>query len=300
MTQKQENTGVFYVLLGAAMWGIFPVLINKGTQNIHPVIFAAVTTLLAACGCFFYALAKGDLKELKNRKAYSSLIMITLCVVIIPYLLFFTGSKMTNGLNSSMLLMSEIIFTLIVTAIVGEKTTIEKLIGAMGIFFGACFMLYKGSFSLNLGDLLIIASTITYPIGNFYTKKALNHVSPSTILFIRFALGGIVIFIIAILVSPINNVFTEVKDNFFLVLFTGFVLLGIGKVIWYEGLKRLDISKAISIGMTFPLFSLILLIGYFKETPSVNQCIGISIMLIGIFFSIKRTSVNPSLTRYAK
>ncbi len=299
ISKKQEKIGVAFVLSSAAMWGIFPILVNRGTQHIHPIMFAAFTTLLAACGSFIYALFRGELHELTKKESYSSLIMITLCIVIIPYILFFTGSRMTNGLNSSMLLMSEIIFTLIVTSIIGEKTTIEKLIGALGILIGAGFMLYKGSFSLNIGDLLIIVSTITYPIGNFYTKKAMNVVSPSIILFVRFALGGAVIFILALFISPVANLSNVIENNWGLILFTGLILLGIGKVAWYEGLRRLDISKAISLGMTFPFFSLLILICYFKETPSFNQCMGTLIMLAGTYFSAKRHSVDPSLTKYA-
>ncbi|HXW68825.1 MAG TPA: DMT family transporter, partial [Dissulfurispiraceae bacterium] len=87
--------------------------------------------------------------------------------------------------------------------------------------------------------------------------------------------------------------------NWPLLFFTGLVLLGIGKIMWYEALGRLDISKAISLSMTFPLFSLILLIGIFKETVSSYQWIGIVIMMLGVFFSIKRPSVDPGLTKYA-
>lgn len=300
MFKKKEKSGAMYVLAGAAMWGIFPIVTNKGTQHINPIVFAAVSTLLAGIASFVYVAASGKVKELAGRKAYSSMIMITLCVVVIPYLLFFTGTSMTSGINSSMLLMSEIIFTLIVTGLIGEKTTILKLLGAMSVFFGACCILYKkGSIQLNEGDMLIIASTITYPIGNFYTKKALNYVSPATILFVRFTLGGIIISLVALMVSPVWNLTYVITEEWGVLLFTGLFLLGIGKVIWYEGLKRLDISKAISLGSTFPLFSIIFLTFYYGEIPNAIQWAGICIMLAGIYFSLKRKSVDPSLTRYA-
>ena len=77
------------------------------------------------------------------------------------------------------------------------------------------------------------------------------------------------------------------------------MLLGIQNIAWYEGLKRLDISKAVSLTMTFPLFSLLVLIAVFKEVPSITQWIGIAIMAIGVYFSIKRSSVDPALTKYA-
>jgi len=64
--------------------------------------------------------------------------------------------------------------------------------------------------------------------------------------------------------------------------------------------KKLDISKAISLGMTFPIFSLIVLIGIFKETISTYQWIGVIIMMVGVYFSIKRPSTDPALTKYSK
>ena len=225
--------------------------------------------------------------------------MITICIVIVPYILLFIGASKTSGVNTSVLLLSEIIFTLIFTHFIGEKTTGYKLMGAGGVFIGALFILYNGSFQLNIGDILIIISTITYPIGNFYAKKALNVVSPAIILFTRFLLGGLFILGFALIVEPNVN-FGEIISNYWLyILFSGLILLGIGKVIWYEGLKRVDISKAISLTMTFPLFSLLVLVAIFKESVSIYQWIGIIIMMIGVFFSIKRPSVDPQTTKYA-
>lgn len=299
MTKQEEKIGVIFALTGAAMWGIFPVLVNYGTQNMPPIMFAAITTLLAALGSFIYAALKGKLYELKNKKAYFSLLMVTLCIVVIPYILFFIGSSKTSGINSSLLLLSEIIFTLLFTPLIGEKTTTKKLIGAICVFIGAILILSNGTFALNTGGILIILSTATYPIGNFYAKKTLNYVSPAIILMVRFFLGGFFILFFALLAESQSNITETIFQNWEIVLFTGLVLLGIGKVIWYEGLKRLDISKAISLNMTFPLFSLIVLIVFFKEIPSIFHWVGILIMAVGVYFSIKRKSTNPALTKYA-
>jgi drug/metabolite transporter (DMT)-like permease len=298
MTAGEEQKGVILALVSAALWGIFPVMVNRGSHYIPPLTFAAISTLLAAFGSFIYAAIKGDLHELRIKEAYSSLLMVTLCIVIIPYVLFFIGSSKTSGVNTSMLLLSEIIFTLVFTPLIGEKTTPEKLIGASGVFAGALLMLYNGTLQMNVGDIMVIASTATYPIGNFYAKKALYQVSASIILFVRFSLGGLFMLLLAALVRTQAGVFDIVVSDWPMLLLTGFILLGAGKVIWYEALGRLDISKAISLGMTFPLFSLIVLIGIFKETVTRYQWIGIAVMLLGVFFSIRRSSVDPSLTKY--
>jgi drug/metabolite transporter (DMT)-like permease len=298
MTFKRENKGVLLALISAALWGIFPVMVNRGSRSIPPLTFAAISTLLAAFGSFVYTALKHRLWELKKKEAYVSLLMITVCIVIIPYTLLFLGSSMTSGINTSLLLLSEIIFTLLFTPLIGEKTTMEKLIGAAGVFIGALLILYNGIFRLNTGDIMVIASTATYPIGNFYAKKALNQVSPSIILFVRFLLGGLFMLPIALFAEGQSLVTAVIYTDWPILLFTGLILLGVGKIIWYEALNRLDISKAISLGMTFPLFSIIILIGIFKEPVSRYQWTGIGIMMVGVFFSVRRLSVDPGLTKY--
>jgi drug/metabolite transporter (DMT)-like permease len=293
---RQERYGVALALMGAALYGIFPVVVNRGSRHLAPLTFAAVSTLLAAGGSFVYTALQGRLGELKKKEAYSSLLMVTLCIVIIPYVLFFIGSSTTSGINTSFLLLSEAVFTLLFTPLIGEKTTSQKLAGAVGVLIGAGLILYNGEFRLNTGDVMIIASTITYPVGNFYAKKALFRVSPSTILLVRFSIGGLVILLLALLTESFSV--DRVAHEWPLLLFNGLVLLGVGKIIFYEALGRLDISKVISLSMTFPLFSLVLLIGLFRESISHYQWIGIAVIMIGVLFSVRRPSTDPKLTRY--
>jgi drug/metabolite transporter (DMT)-like permease len=295
---RQERTGVMLALMSAALYGIFPVVVNRGSRHLMPLTFAAVSTLLAATGSFIYAALQGKLCELKKKEVYSSLLMVTLCIVIIPYVLFFIGSSKTSGVNTSFLLLSEAVFTLIFTPLIGEKTTFEKLAGAIGVLIGSGLIVYNGGFRLNAGDVMVIASTVTYPIGNFYAKRALVQVSPSTILLVRFSLGGVFMLLLAIITESHST--TMILREWPLLLFTGLVLLGVGKILFYEALGRLDISKAISLGMTFPLFSLILLIGAFNESISRYQWVGIAVMMIGVLFSARRPSTDPKLTKYSE
>ncbi|MFH1425918.1 MAG: DMT family transporter [Candidatus Kerfeldbacteria bacterium] len=299
-TKKEQPLGVTMVLLNAVLWGMFPVVVNFGAKEIAPITFAALSALCAGAGFIVYAAVTRSFHELKDRRAYVPLLAGTLFVIVVPYTLFYTGTSMTSGVNSSMLLLAEIIFTLVFTHFIGEKTTRLKVLGAGGVLFGSLFILYNGSFSLNLGDLLIIASTVTYPIGNFYGKRALNYVSPATILFMRYTLGGLFISALALLFEPHAEWGSIVTEYWWIILVTGLLLFGVTKVIWYEGLKRLDISKAISLGMTFPVFSLVALLLFFNETISLYQWIGIIIMLSGVYFSIRRPSVDLRKTRYAE
>ena len=296
MIKTRENFAVSLVFLESILWGLFPVFVNFGTKSIPPFTFAALTTLIAAIVGFFYAVINKRLGELKNKKGFLNLIFVALFIVIIPYSLLFIGSKHTSGFNTSVLLLSEIIFMLIFTHFFGEKTTILKLAGSLTIFFGAILILFNGNIIINWGDILIILSTFTYPIGNFYSKKALNIYHPSNILFIRFLIGGLFLLLLALIFEPINFNFST--QQWGIILFTGLILLAVTKIIWYQALKVLDISKAISLAMTFPLYSILALVIFFDESISIYQGLGVIIMMIGVYFALKRKSVDPKLTKY--
>jgi drug/metabolite transporter (DMT)-like permease len=295
---KPETTGVILAFLAAAFATLFPIVVSKGVQTIPAVTFAGLSVLLAATAAFVYAIFQERLHELKYKKAYRSLLLVAFCIVIIPYLLLFIGAKSTSGINTSILLLSEIIFTIIFTHFIGETTTLYKILGAGNIFIGALFILFHGSFALHSGDLLIIASTALYPIGNFYAKRALNTVSPAIVLFTRFLLGSIFLLLLARLIEPTAHPIQIFFQHPWLILFNGLVILGLGKVIWYEAFQRLDISKAISLIMTYPLFSVLVLVLFFHEKISLPQLVGVAFMLVGVYFSIRRQSVQPHLTKY--
>jgi len=168
---REERIGVVAVLTHAALWGMYPLVLHRGTQVIPPLLFISSSILLASIVIFIYAAVRGTLSELKRKEAYRTLLLVTLFIIIIPFSLVALGAGKTSGLNTSMLLLAELIFTIIFTHFIGERTTRLKLIGAGGICAGAVLLLYQGGGRPSVGDALVIASTVTYPVGNFYTTK---------------------------------------------------------------------------------------------------------------------------------
>lgn len=297
--QKKETTGIIFLLTQSVLWGIFPIMINNGTKYIDPLFYAGISTLFASLTCFIYVVLSKNTKDLLNIKSYPYVLLVTLLIIIIPYSLFFIGASKTSGINTSLLLLSEIIFTLIITPFFGEKSSFYKILGAGGIFLGASCILYNGNLKINTGDILIILSTLCYPFGNFFAKKALNLISPSAILFFRSFIGGLIILLISHFVSPDLEKIKTIATNLPIILLSGSILMAASGILFYEGLKRLDISKTISLVMTFPISSLFILIFVTKENISIYKWIGIIFMATGVYFTIKRKSTDPKLTKYA-
>lgn len=296
---SSEKIGVSTGLIAAMLWGLFPVLVKQGTTTIPPITFAAIAVGFAAIAAFLYSAYKGSLKELNQWHVYKYVAAIAVCIIVLPYTLLSIGSIYTSGTNTSILLLAEIIYTVIFTHFIGEPTTKLKLYGAGGVFIGAVFILYNGTFTLNFGDVLVLLSTATYPIGNFFSKKALHYLSNSSLLFLRSIIAFIFFIAIARFFEPEAVVTTIVAENFWLLLVVGGLLMGLSKILTYESLRHLDISKFIAIAMTFPVSSIIVLILFYGEKITLYHGIGGFFIALGVYFTVKRSSVDSSQTKYA-
>jgi O-acetylserine/cysteine efflux transporter len=251
-----------------------------------PILFAGLSILLASIFLFIHTAITSSLRDIFNRKALPYIVAVTFLIIIIPSIFIFTGTKMTSGVNTTILLQTEVFFTFIFVALFfRENITLRRIIGALIIVIGTTIILYNGTFYLNWGDLLIILGVMFFPFGNMAAKKALAIVPSNVILLLRSFFGGIVLIIFSILVEDsAAEILPAVQNHIFYIAVNGIVIMYISKVLWYEGLKRIDISKAIPIAMSFPAFSLLFLYIFINEVPSVYQWIGIALTMLGVGF----------------
>ncbi len=289
-----ENRGAILVLLSAITVGLFPVLVHFGVQSVPPLALAFTTHLCALVGAIIYALFKSSLKELYNLKNLGKLFLIALTIIVLPLSLFYVGASLTSGVNTSALTLSEIFFTVLFAQFWGEQLTKNKVLGATAILFGAILLVYHRGGIWQVGDFIILFSTITYPIGNFLQKKILKEISPASLLVGRLALAVPVLFVMYILSNEIVQ-WNLVWQNHWLMIFViGLVNAALGKILWFEGLKTLDITTGVSLVMTFPLFSVLFLWLSGTETISMKQLLGIGIMLVGVYFALRPASKKLS------
>ena len=66
------------------------------------------------------------------------------------------------------------------------------------------------------------------------------------------------------------------------------VLIGVGTVLYYEGLKRIKAAQVGALELSTPLFAAVL--GFFVLSESITglQVVGIILLIVGIFFLSKK------------
>lgn len=283
------------VFLSALALGLFQVLVHVQVQSIPPLALLFITNVCALGGATVYGLYQGTLGELWNKKYLTTLSLIALTIIVVPLSLFYIGASLTSGVNASALTLSEIIFTVLFAQFWGERLTKNKVLGALAILFGALLLLYHHEGAWHIGDFIIVFSTITYPIGNFLQKKILTEISPASLLFGRLVLAVPILWILYLLSNETVRWNLVWHNHWLVILIMGLVNAVIGKILWFKGLKTIEVTTGVSILMTFPLYSVLFLWLSGAESISMKQLLGIGIMLIGVYYTLRLTPKKSSL-----
>lgn len=286
--RSQETIGTITILIVAVFWGMFPILVNKGSQHFQPLFFGATSIITGGFTALILSFIKKDLHNIFNRKALPWAIGVAIFTSTLSYGLMFVGSKLTSGINTSALMLSEIIFTILITPFFGEKTTLNKILGGILVLSGALVILFKGG-ELNLGDFIIIICTVFLPFGNHFGKKALEHISPENLLALRYLFSGTFLLLMSFIFEDSDKMIPSLTNFWPYVALNGILFLGLVNTLWYKGLKKLPISKAVFLLMTYPIFSLIFLVLFYQEIPNNFQIIGVLVIVAGAYFSSKIT-----------
>jgi drug/metabolite transporter (DMT)-like permease len=283
-----EKRGIVFVLLQAVLAGVFPLVINISTKVMPPVLFAGLSVLTASVCFFVYTFFRHDFRQLLNKEAIGLSLRVTFFIIILPSVFIFSGTRLTSGINTAILLQAEVLFTFIIAEIFLRRTehiTFRRVLGAIVIVMGTTLILYNGSFDLNFGDILIILGTLFYPVGNIAAKKAMKLVHTNIVLFFRSFIGGLALVLLSILFeNSINQIIPSVTNYFHLILMNGILVMFLSKALWYKGLKRIELTKAIPLAMSYPVFSLIYIFIFLREIPNIYQIAGLLLTMMGVGF----------------
>ncbi len=268
---SSEKQGEIYIYFEAILWGLFPVLSKLTFNSISPM-FSLGLSLFLSLFYFFPAVAKKNKwAELKVKKAWLPIMLSTLICGIGFYILLYQGTALSHPSNVSILLLFEVFSTIVIFKLWGKESLSKReLIGSMLIVFAACIVLFPGSFQINKGDILIIIAVIVVPLGNYYNKIAMSYISADSILLVRNAISAILILLLASYLETSPNLL-EIKQSAILLLINGVLILGYSKVLWLEGIHRLQISKAISISCLFPVITMLASYLLLANPPTVWQ-----------------------------
>ena len=283
-----KHFGVIVILLASIMWAIEPVLVKLSYQNsdfLHTSAIRAVFAVLTAC-VYLLLTRKSPLKV--TSKQLPPLIYIAIIGTLVADFLYYIALTQVPVINAVILGHLQTIFIIILAFffLKSDKLTTFDYLGISFLILSAFLVTTKtleNLFALRfgtIGDLIVLSATVTWATASIVMKKYINTMDAGIITFYRFIFASLFFITYLGMISSLSIA------NIYQVLIG--VIIGIGTILYYEGLKRLKAAQVSALELSTPFFAAVLGFFILNETITLLQILGISLLFVGVYFISKK------------
>lgn len=270
------------------MWALEPILAKLSYETSDFLHTSAIRALVAALTAFIYiALTrKSDLRV--TRQQLSPLIYIALVGTLVADFMYFVALSQIPVINAVVIGHMQPIFIIALGFFLLKKDALTKF-----DYLGICLLMISGLlvttrtienfFALRfgtLGDLIVLSATIAWSTSAIVMKKYLTMMNAGAITFYRFFFPSLVF---AAYLGLTSSLFI---DNIYQVAIG--VIIGIGTILYYEGLKRLKAAQVSGLELSTPFFAALLAFLFLNEFITGMQTIGIMLLFGGVYLISKK------------
>jgi len=283
-----KHLGVVTILLASIMWAIEPILAKLSYENSDFLHTSAIRAIVAALTAFLYIVLtrKSPLKV--TRQQLSPLIYIAIVGTLVADFMYFFALSQVPVINAVILGHMQPIFIIALGFFLLKSDTLTKF-----DYLGISLMIIAGllvttrtienlfAFRFGtLGDLIVLSATIAWATSAIVMKKYLTAMNAGVITLYRFFFPALIFTMYLGLTSSL------IITNIYEVLIG--VIIGIGTILYYEGLKRLKAVQVSGLELSTPFFAAILAFLFLNEFITGMQIIGIALLFVGVYFISKK------------
>ena len=279
-----KRVGVFSVIGASLMWALEPIVAKLAYQNADFLQTSAIRAIVVALTAGLYVLfvKKGQFRVAKNQ--IPKLVYLGIAGTVIADLLYFFALTKIPVVNAVLIGHMQPIFIILIGYFVlkEEKLTRADYVGIIVMMAGGILVTTRTFKNLSLfqigtmGDSLLLFATFGWATGAIVMRKYLKNLDAGVLTFYRFFIASIVFTIYLLSTSSI------ILSNMYQVLVG--VLVGIGTILYYEGLKRIKAAQVSALELSTPFFAALFGFLILGEIVTMMQILGIIFLLIGVYF----------------
>jgi drug/metabolite transporter (DMT)-like permease len=283
-----KRFGVIIILLASILWAIEPIFVKLSYQNsdfLHTSAIRAIFALLTAA-IYLLITRKSPIKI--SKKQLPPLLYIAIVGTLIADFMYYVALSQVPVVNAVILGHMQTIFIIVLAFFFLKSDKLTKF-----DYIGICLLITSGLLVTTktfenlvtlhfgtIGDLIVLSATIAWATGSIVMKRYINSMNAGIITFYRFIFAAFFFIIYLGLTSSLAIA------NIYQVLIG--IIIGIGTIMYYEGLKRLKAAQVSALELSTPFFAAIL--GFFILNESVTplQISGIALLFVGVYFISKK------------
>lgn len=260
---KNNTKSIILSLLVMALWGsLFPMIklgytaLEINSKSVPDILMFASYRFIIG-GFVVSAFSFFRREKIANPKVKNILYIVIMGFfsIVLHYAFTYIGLSTTDSSKTALIKQSGALIYVCFAFLFfkNEKFNILKIIGAIIGFSGIVAINYNhNGIRFATGDILIIGASICTVIANVISKKSVEGNSPYWITGISQLFGGIVLFIVAIIMGADMLQF----NNTAILIFAYICIASIASyTLWYYVLRNNSLSKMFIIKFAEPLFA---------------------------------------------
>lgn len=278
------------ITLLCLIWGYLWVIIKLSLQTFPPFLFSSLRLVFGALSLLILQVILRK-SILPNKDEWGKLTIASLLLC----LGFYGGSTfgmqyVGSGISAVLVYTMPIIIGVLAHYFLNERLTFKKIAGLILGTIGLLCILWPElhNFHLNktlFGEFLLIFAALSWAGSTVYIKKYLASYDKIKLTLWQMLIGGILMFVIAIITEPVRGLHWNTSTNIIYVLYSSVLGTGVAFVVWNWIISKIDASVASISIMSVPLLGL--LFGHLQlhEPLHSNILLGAAFICLGIVFS---------------
>lgn len=218
--------------------------------------------------------------------------MVLMGGVLYPWL-FLAALARTSAANTSLLIATNPIATLLLSPLVGERLGRGRVAGGLLAFAGAVLVISKGDLAalvalrVDAGDLLALAAAGCWAVFNLSSRLVVSRVPPATVNLAVFAGGAIALLVLASGEDPLGQLTHASVGG--LAALAGMALLSsvLAGQLFLLGVRSAGVGRAVTFIYLVPVLTAVLSVRLLGEELSPAQVAGGAAVLAGLFLTTR-------------
>ncbi len=285
---SNKTIGVTAILGASIMWALEPIFAKLSFQSTDFYNTFATRILFCLLIITIYVILTNPKNLVVKKKELRWLIYLSITATLFADFVYTYALTKVMVVNAVLIGHIQPIFIVILGYFILKSDRLTKFdyLGILFMIFAGIFVSTKTLDNLKslkfgtFGDLLVLLATFAWATTAITTRKYLKEFPAQVIAFYRFLFAGIIFFVYLMMTHGIKI------TNLYQVLL-GFVI-GIGTILYYEGLRRIKAAQVAALELSTPFFATLLGYVVLKEFITVLQLFGLLFLIIGIYLISKK------------
>ena len=287
MSPRLDKLGA---LVAVVLWGISFVATKAVLREISPVCLVFVRFGIGSAFLVATLAARGE-PVVPPRETWRSLALLGFVGVFVHQLLQAYGLSRTSATSAGWLIGLIPIWSAVLAAsFLGERLGAGRIVGLAVAFVGAAIVVSRGRGVVEVarlpsttGDLLILASTLNWAVYTILGRRALRTVGPHRVTAGAMFLGWLMLLPLFVTEAAWRDVPSLTARGWSGVVFLGVGCSGLGYLLWYGALARIETTEVAALLYLEPLVTLVAAAWLLGEPVGPATVAGGLLVLAGVF-----------------